>query len=221
MSSVSSLVSNVGWVALHLFGELVAPSRCAACDEPLDARALFCPPCAGSVDRAGDWAETDGSHVAAFDYGGAVATAIARLKYEERADLAPRLGQAMVPAASRIADAIDLVVPVPLHPRRLVERGYNQAALLAAPVARALAKPFVPRGLLRLRETPKQATLDRATRLVNVRNAFVARGPLVEGSRILLVDDVRTTGATLASATLALHEAGVRSVVHLVLASRA
>lgn len=148
-----------------------------------------------------------------------MATAILRLKYAERPDLGPRLGLAMVGAAGGSRGAIDLVVPVPLHPKRLAERGYNQAALLAAPVAAALEVPLAPRLLRRRSDTPRQAILDRGARMANVREAFVAREP-AHGKRILLVDDVRTTGATLGACAAALRAAGASRVDTLALAQR-
>jgi ComF family protein len=227
----------VAAIAANVLGELVGPSRCAACDVPVAPRVLFCPPCAASAERSdpeADVLRSDGDRIqgarargsvrclAAFEYGGAIATAITRLKYEDRADLAPPLALTMLETARRVRGQIDLVIPVPLHPRRLADRGYNQAALLGAPIARALDAMFAPRGLRRVRDTPRQASLDRAARLVNVESAFEARDRArVNGKRILVVDDVRTTGATLEGCAVALHEVGASSVVALVLARRA
>jgi ComF family protein len=116
-------------------------------------------------------------------------------------------------------DPPTLVIPVPLHPRRLVERGYNQAALIAAPVAKDLHACFLPRALLRPRETEPQTTLDRDARLANMRGAFhVRRQGDVFGQRVLLIDDVRTTGATLAACKTVLAEAGALDVRTLVVA---
>lgn len=203
----------------NLLGELVAPSRCAACDLRVPGGTLFCPPCSATVEPSDPWSARGGC-LAAFEYGGAIATAIARLKYEDRPDLAPRFAAALVRTARAFRDAVDLVVPVPLHAQRLADRGYNQAALLAAPVARSLSVRLAARGLLRLRDTPRQTSLDRATRLSNVARAFRARDPSIRGSRVLLVDDVRTTGATLDDCATALHEVGAGQVVALVLARR-
>jgi ComF family protein len=150
-----------------------------------------------------------------------MATAILRLKYEDRADLAPRLGLAMLRAATTacVDGGVDLVVPVPLHPKRLVERGYNQAALLAATISQALGLRIVPRGLIRSRDTPRQAELDRQTRLTNLAGAFRAREPsMLRGARVLLIDDVKTTGSTLRACMVPLHEVGARLVRPLVLA---
>ncbi len=204
---------------VNLLGELVAPTRCAACDESVSPRALFCVGCASS---AVDEEARAGGTRAPFAYGGAIATAITRFKYQDRADLGARLARAMLPSAAMLS--VDVVVPVPLHPARLAERGYNQAALLARPIAKALGLPFEPRALARIRETTRQATLDRTHRLVNVVSAFEVRGArgmrAVRGRRVLLVDDVSTTGATVTACAAALNEAGVSAVLPLVLALR-
>ncbi len=199
---------------LNLASELVGPSRCAACDEPTGPNVLFCVGCAATVVRCPE-------DEAAFEYGGALASAIQRLKYGGRPDLGPALGRVMLATAGR-RSPIDLVVPVPLHPRRLVERGYNQSALLAGPIAELLGAPLLPRALVRLRDTEQQVRLERGTRLLNVAQAFAARmTDRLCGARVLLVDDVRTTGATLAACTMTLEAAGARDVVAVVLARKA
>jgi ComF family protein len=171
------------------------------------------------VERVGVTEADEAGCVAAFEYGGALATAITRLKYSDRADVAPRLARAMLGHARRVGP-VDLVVPVPLHPRRLADRGYNQAALLAVTVARALGAPLVTQALRRIRDTPNQASQGRAPRLANVRGAFLAVPSLIRGRRVLLVDDVRTTGATLSACREGLQAAGARHVSALVLARR-
>jgi ComF family protein len=212
------MVARVAHVAMELLGELVAPLRCAACDEMVRARAIFCAACGVSVMRAED---QPSNQLAVFSYGGAVAAAIVRLKYAGRFDLAARFEGVMALTARGVAGDVDMVVPVPLHPRRLAERGYDQAALLAGPVARELGVRHAPRGLSRKRETPPQASLDREERVANVAEAFVASAPAkIAGRRVLLVDDVRTTGATLAACDEALRKAGAKRVMTLVLASR-
>jgi ComF family protein len=104
-----------------------------------------------------------------------------------------------------------LVVPVPLHPRRLVERGYNQAAELARYAARHLGLPLAPRLLERRRDTAGQTQLDSAARAANVAGAFAARQPLA-GAHVALVDDVLTTGSTARAAAAALRTAGAARI---------
>lgn len=105
------------------------------------------------------------------------------------------------------------VVPVPQHPAGLRRRGFNPAALLARPLARAHGLPFAPRALERLRDGPSQTGLDRRERRRNVAHAFRVRPGLRVPRRIWLVDDVSTTGATLEEAARALRRAGARHVV--------
>jgi ComF family protein len=188
---------------------LLSPPTCAACDASIALRTAFCASCASTLVRA---SRSD----AAFEYGGAMSRAIHRFKYEDRPDLARPLSAAL----ARLAfPAIDGIVPVPLHPRRLAERGYNQSTLLAHPIARMRSIPMSTDVLERQRDTPRQAELDRGARQRNVIDAFRCRFPhRVRGKRWLLVDDVRTTGATLGACKQALFAAGAAEVHAIVLA---
>jgi ComF family protein len=152
-----------------------------------------------------------------FVYGGPLAEAIRRFKYHGRTEIAPALGQLLSGAVLPYVGRVDLVMPVPLYPSRLRARGFNQAALLAKPVARRLGLPLDVMALGRIRDTAEQAGITRAERALNVKGAFVARAPR-RPSRVLLIDDVRTTGATLAAASEALLNAGYSSVHVLALA---
>lgn len=116
--------------------------------------------------------------------------------------------------------APDLIVPVPLHPVRLRRRGFNQAELLAKPLARDLDRPIVA-ALRRIRSGPAQAHLKAAERRKNARDAFAPGTVPVVGRSALLVDDVTTTGSTLLAAATALRSAGVREVVAVTLAHQA
>jgi ComF family protein len=197
---------------------ILAPPRCPACDLPLEEdRTPFCAACWPLLERGSDGASARGSATAAFLYGGPLADAIVRFKYGGRAELAAVLGALLAEAALPLAGHVDCAMPMPLYPARLRERGFNQSALLAGPVARALGVPLDAARLRRIRPTVDQAGLAREGRADNVRGAFVARR-LHGAPRVLLIDDVRTTGATLAAASQALLAAGASEVRTLVLA---
>jgi len=154
----------------------------------------------------------------AVEYRALVEDWIQRFKYPPRGlaglDPAPRavLEQLVRASAARLpAPAPQLVVPVPLHPRRLRQRGFNPAGLLARAVAREVGTRCNPIALRRLRDTPSQTKLDRSARRRNVRNAFETRTPVPEV--VWLVDDVVTTGSTLAECARVLKRAGARRVV--------
>jgi ComF family protein len=209
-------------VSLALEGllALLAPPRCAGCDAPVHLLAVFCPSCASTAVRIAD--EGPGLPAAALVYGGAVARAIGRMKYEGRPDLARPLGdllwRALQPHAAVLRGVV--VVPVPLHVTRLVERGFNQSALLAGRLAARLGAPFRPGALARTRATGQQAALDRAGRITNVAGAFSVRhAGSVRARTVLLVDDVTTTGATLDACEHALASAGIARVQRIALAS--
>jgi ComF family protein len=109
--------------------------------------------------------------------------------------------------------SIDVVIPIPLHPARYRERGYNQAEMIARGVARGLQVPMAPRALRRDRHTGTQTTLDNDARRRNVDGAFRGITDDIRDRVVLLCDDVLTTGATLRSAARALLQAGAASVV--------
>jgi len=206
------------------FLRLLAPPRCAACDAPCPPLAAFCLTCEPPPDT-GNPADPDRpAHLdlASGLYDGALARAVRRFKYGARPDLAGPLGERLRRVIEGACVRADLVVPVPLHPRKLRERGYNQTALLAAEIAKTARARFAPRALLRTRDTTAQASLDRDARRVNLRGAFRARDPLkIKGKHVLLVDDVATTGSTLRACLEALREAGASRVTTIVLARRA
>jgi ComF family protein len=194
--------------------DTIAPPACCACDLRLPRRAVLCASCAAAVLPA-----PPGPVLAFALFGGPVAAALRRLKYGDRPDIAGPLGHLLRHAARAARIRADVVVPVPLHPARLAERGYNQAALLGASAARQLGVPLEARALRRTRATEQQARLDRASRRDNVAGAFVVRAlDRVRGRRVVLVDDVATTGATLDACTGALREAGAATVTSLVVA---
>jgi len=225
MRALASLVLALLRMLLAAVKGALGPPTCAACDARVLTRVVFCRDCAATLEPppqpgASPTADPHLDDLVAFGaFAGALAIALRRFKYQDRPELAAPLGHLIRLAARRAGLTADLVVPVPLHPRRLVERGYNQAALLAAAAAIELAAPLLARALVRLRNTPQQAHLDREARLGNVRAAFRVRVPSsIQGRRIVLVDDVATTGSTLTACTEALLAAGAASVTAIVVA---
>lgn len=193
---------------------LVAPPVCAACPARVPRTRAFCAACAASLDPAP--MDSDAIH-AAFAYGGALRSAIRAFKYGGRADLARPLGHLLRGRLRAVPIRADVVVPVPLHPRRRADRGYDQAALLARHVARELQIRCEPAWLERIAHGPAQVTLDRAERLRGAALKFAAPRRL-DGLRVLLVDDVVTTGATTRACRAVLVAAGAAQVVVLALA---
>ncbi|WP_377278051.1 ComF family protein [Rhizobium sp. R86522] len=143
------------------------------------------------------------------------------LKYRDRVDLAPMMAGWMLRAASVEIVACDAIVCVPLHRMRIFRRMFNQSAELARHVARQSGKPFFAEVLVRRKRTQQQVGLTANQRSLNVRGAFgVPAGleDLVFGKRLVLVDDVYTTGATVSAATTALKKAGAQDVTVLTFA---
>jgi ComF family protein len=141
--------------------------------------------------------------------------AIHQFKYEGLTALAPPLGALMTEGWESLAPEgvqIEVIVPVPLHPTRLRKRGYNQAALLAQELGRALERPVIEDVLARTKATVPQVGLSSRDRQANVEGAFTCADNRLAGNLVLLIDDVYTTGSTLEAAALALREGGAASV---------
>ena len=199
-----------------------AAGFCAGCRADLPVIASPCPSCAapvrdtdlpcGRCQRAPPPFER---LLAPFAYRFPLDLAITRLKYARELAFAAPIGRLMSEAIVAAGPAIDIVVPVPLHWRRLLLRGFNQAERLATGVARSLGCPLAARALDRPVPTRTQTALDRSARQRNVATAFRASRAQVRSRRVLLVDDVVTSGATAEAASRALLRAGAASVVVL------
>ncbi len=156
---------------------------------------------------------------AVFRYDDSSRSLVLAFKHGDRIDAAPAYARWLARAGDGLIADVDLIAPVPLHWTRLFHRRYNQSALLANALARLASRPVAPDLLRRKRRTPSQGGLGRAERARNVRGAFAVRaGRLVEGKRILLIDDVLTTGATVEACATVLRKAGAASVDVLTLA---
>jgi ComF family protein len=170
-----------------------------------------CPECAAarpSFDRLRAWAILQDP----------VQEALHKLKYRRDIGLGEALAAQVAAFVREERLEAELVIPIPLGRRRMLERGYNQVALIARPLAHRLGMDFSTRALLRSRETRSQVGLSRGLRRENVQGAFVAASRLVEGKSVLLVDDVATTGSTLSAAGEALRAAGAAGVQALAVA---
>ena len=198
--------------------KFVQPPYCERCGDPIAGMVTDVFECAWcrKTAPAFAWARS------AVRYDGVAKECLWRLKYgagfwvvETLADWLVALWRTCPPDVR----CADLVVPVPLYPRRRRERGYNQSALLAERLARRMGVPFAGRALRRLCPTPSQTRLTAAQRVHNVRGVFaVPRASRAKGARIVLVDDVMTTGATVNECARTLMAAGAASVVVLTVA---
>ncbi len=223
----------------HAFlNQLYAPS-CAACDAPLSECEGLCAPCLESCERIALACPTCAAPIsgpvaircaqcrlrrssldgctAVYEYGGQISVALRRLKFQGRSDIAKSLKPLLTSAFDEVAAHVDMAVPMPLHRRRLAGRGFNQAQRLLLPLAMGCALPVARSALQRRRATRPQAQLRAKERAANVEGAFEASDE-ISGQRVLLLDDIRTTGATLRAAAWALRRAGATEVHAFVVA---
>lgn len=193
------------------FRELFAawlPEYCPGCAGPTAGG--FCDGCRGDFAAAAP-ASGPVRVLAPFRYEPPLDSYIHALKYHGARRLGRALGLLLLTAALERGAEADALIPVPLHPRRMRERGYNQAVEIARPLARALGVPLVLRGVARRRVTAAQIGLGAEARASNLRDAFRVTRRL-SGLRVAIVDDVVTTGATVAALAAPLAAAGARSV---------
>lgn len=209
--------------------DLLFPPICLGCQSLLRhaAEPPLCRLCRTETAELPEDARRIGPITALFPYDGPLQRALARLKYHGNPGWAGPLGELLAAApelthSPETGARWDAIVPVPLHRGRLLARGFNQTLLLAQAARRSLPPaqrlPIRPAWLQRIRPTPPQAELDAGARRNNLRGAFsVPRPRRIEGRRLLLLDDVTTTGATLATAMTALRSAGAAEVGALAL----
>jgi ComF family protein len=158
---------------------------------------------------------------AAVRYDDVARTLVHALKYQDRIDLAPAMGRWMARAGRELLDGADVLVPVPLHWRRAWRRRYNQSGALARIIEQQSGARLVAEALKRIRPTEQQIGLSRSQRASNVQGAFKVaadRQALIAGRRIVLIDDVLTSGATVDACARALLRAKAASVDVLVFA---
>ena len=247
---MAAIVPTVG-AGLRRLVDLALPNRCVGCRRVIGADGALCPACFAHLDfitaplcgrcglplppvqgGAGAGEELScgaclaqpprfAAARAALVYGGLARDVVLMLKHADRTDLARPLAEWLRRAGAPLIDGADLVAPVPLHPRRLARRRYNQAGLLAQALVQQSGLPLAPDLLRRIRATPSQGHLNARQRHQNVRGAFAVRprsAARLKGARVLLVDDVMTTGATLDACAAALLKAGAAAVDALVVA---
>ena len=224
--------------------DLALPPLCPACREPVGEQAALCASCWAKLsfisppycDRLGTpFAYDPGPGVlsmeaiadppayrrarAAVRYDDISRALVHGLKYSDRLDLAPMLGRWMARAGREILDEADALVPVPLHWRRLWARRFNQSAELAKVISELSGVPVDSDALARTKPTLQQVGLTASERALNVQGAFVVRDrSRVTGRRLLLIDDVLTSGATIDACARALNRAGAEAVDVLVFA---
>jgi len=216
--------------------DVIFPPRCSLCGEILKLNSPLCEKCMqgihfissplcvrcglpfaageGSDHLCGDCLAGERPYAVARSmatYDGAMLDAIHKFKYHGKTGIGKTLGNIMADFASGIWDmtAFDLIIPVPLHIRRLRERGFNQALILSRPLSRRFKIPLDFASLKRVRLTPPQVGLSKKERSINVRGAFsVIKPDRIDGKKILLIDDVYTTGSTLSECSRVLIDAG-------------
>ena len=197
--------------------DFIAPPFCDCCGEPFEYHLKDATRCMACLLEPPPFTTAR----AVFRYSDVSRKLITGYKYHDRTHATPMFVRWLKRAGEGVIQDAELLIPVPLHPRRLLKRRYNQAALLARKLGHETGKPTLVDGLIRTRHTQQQAGLNREERAQNVQGVFVVNAKKIhhiQGKRIVLVDDVMTTGATVRACAIALREAGAADVSILTLA---
>lgn len=188
---------------------------CPVCGTPLEYENKYNCLCANCLNRKPIYTQAR----SAFVYDSFSRNLILPFKHADKTELAPFLEQLLWRVGKDFITHSDYIIPVPLHWKRLLKRKYNQAGVLAYRLAKRGKKKYLPAALIRVKETVSQGHLGPAQRKKNVKAAFKVSPKIdLTGKRILLVDDVRTTGATVNACTKVLRQAGASQVYVLTLA---
>lgn len=197
---------------LHLF----FPTRCPICGDIIGAMERFCSDCAAALAPYDDKMSIEGaeSFTAAFRYDDQVKPAIFLLKRGIDGNASYALGGALADRirAEGFANDIDIIIPTPMHRRDIWRRGFNQAVLIAREVGRELGIAVDEKAVAKLRRTRAQKELDSLSRARNLKNAFTADSAKLKNKRVLLIDDICTTGSTLRELTSIIIKNGATSV---------
>lgn len=196
------------------FLDIIFPPKCLVCkDVSKDPLCLSC------IDKINFLRPTAFVHsVAAYD--GPLKKAILNFKFKNKKDLAEPLGKLIIRYLNEFTGLlkVDMIIPVPLHPKRLDERGFNQVELLSWTITKRFDIPTVSGLLFRKKETTPQFDLPKKERYTNIKGAFEVKGKkFLEGKSVLLIDDIYTTGSTVAECTKTLKTAGALKVYILTL----
>lgn len=223
------------------------PQTCPNCDTQIDECQLFCEKCFHQISfikppfcyRCGLPLNSDGYHPndkilcpnclkkrptydlarAVFIYDSFSKTSILKLKYADKMEYAYPFIELMRQAGKELFEKTDIIMPVPMHWKRQLKRKYNQADLLGRTLSKKIKIPYMAKVLIRSRHTETQENKSFEERNHNVKDAFQVRNPLaIKNKRILLIDDVFTTGATVNNCAKALKKSGAKAVYVLTIA---
>lgn len=233
-----SLKNNIGWF-FNSFLDFLFPPLCLSCNQEID-KGLVCFQCLNRINRSPLGVCAKCGYPLAYNqdckhckvrlnlprtralgfYSEPWLSLIHALKYQGKKSLAKIFGRSMTGLLNSdpILKQADALVPIPLHPARKRERGFNQAELLGLEISNQTGIPIL-KALKRKKNTKSQITLDPKERIANLQGAFIIRDKkMVINKRLILIDDVITTGATISSAAQVLQNAGVKEVYGLVVA---